>query len=131
MKKRRPVTDAAEGVRRWLDSRGRLHRCDGPALERADGGKEWFKHGRRHRLRGPSIENDQGTAWYLAGELHRDDGLPALEYRAMTAWHVKGRLLRIGNAPQIRLNLSEVMGLELPLVFEIRVEPSRIEDKDA
>ena len=39
------VTDQF-GNKRWYDN-GQLHRKDGPAVERADGRKEWWLYGRR------------------------------------------------------------------------------------
>lgn len=36
--------------RKWLDSKGRLHRMHGPAAEWADGAKEWYDHGIRYRI---------------------------------------------------------------------------------
>ena len=35
---------------------GKLHREDGPAVERADGHKEWYVKGKLHRENGPAIE---------------------------------------------------------------------------
>jgi len=46
-----------------------LHRLDGPAVEHADGIKEWYVDGHRHRLDGPAFENVNGhQAWYVDGE---------------------------------------------------------------
>ena len=45
------------------------HRPDGPAIEWADGGKQWFLHGERHRTDGPAIEYADGTKqWWLNGK---------------------------------------------------------------
>ena len=35
---------------------GRLHREDGPAIERVDGYKSWYKNGELHREDGPAVE---------------------------------------------------------------------------
>lgn len=57
-----------------------------PAVERADGGKFWYKDGRRHRdekdpvtgLYLPAIEYSNGDkCWYKDGKRHRTDG-PAI-----------------------------------------------------
>lgn len=47
-----------------------LHRDgDDPAVEHADGTKEWYKHGVRHRIGGPAIENVDGTfEFWLSGK---------------------------------------------------------------
>ena len=35
------------GDKTWKNSAGQYHRTDGPAVERADGSKEWYFKGRR------------------------------------------------------------------------------------
>ena len=35
---------------------GKLHRTDGPAIERVDGGKQWWLNGDLHRTDGPAID---------------------------------------------------------------------------
>lgn len=74
---------------------GQLHRDDGPAVEWADGGQEWWQHGEMHRDDGPSMEYIDGTkAWHQGGALHRDDG-PALKGRdGTTYWYQHGQLHR-------------------------------------
>ena len=47
-----------------------LHRIDGPAMEFADGSKEWYVEGKRHRLDGPAMYVGYVggyTAWYVHG----------------------------------------------------------------
>jgi hypothetical protein len=59
---------------------GKLHRTDGPAIERANGDRLWYLNGKLHRTDGPAIEHaDDYREWYLNGKLHRTDG-PALEW---------------------------------------------------
>jgi hypothetical protein len=74
---------------------GYFHRVDGPAIEYANGDKEWYLNGKRHRQArrsgldpnggepvGPAEELVYGyKAWYLNGERHRVDG-PAVEYES-------------------------------------------------
>jgi hypothetical protein len=71
-----------------------LHRSDGPAIEWADGGKEWYVDGKRHRTDGPAIEYTNGHKyWYVDGKLHRIDG-PAVEYVSGTKeWYVDDKRL--------------------------------------
>ena len=58
---------------------GKLHRTDGPAMERSDGDKWWYLDGKCHRTDGPAYEGADGTKrWYLDGKCHRTDG-PAIE----------------------------------------------------
>ena len=40
-----PVIDS-DGTKRWYNENGQLHREDGPAVERADGRKEWHVNGK-------------------------------------------------------------------------------------
>jgi len=43
-----------------------IHRHDGPAVEWADGLREWYLNGKRHREDGPAYERADGYhAWYL------------------------------------------------------------------
>jgi hypothetical protein len=45
-----------------------LHRLDGPAIESANGTREWFVNGKRHRLDGPAVEYADGYKfWYVNG----------------------------------------------------------------
>lgn len=68
-----------KGIVRYFNSKGQLHREDGPALIKADGEKNWFRNGKIHRDNGPAVEEPDGTkAWYRDGLQHREDG-PALE----------------------------------------------------
>src|SRR5271169_2260584 len=44
------------------------HRIDGPAVEWADGEKDWYVDNKRHRTDGPAIEwADGGKMWYIDG----------------------------------------------------------------
>jgi hypothetical protein len=67
------------GTREWYGPEGKLHRDDGPAIERANGTKEWYCGGKLHRESGPAIERADGSRlWYCEGKFHREDG-PAIE----------------------------------------------------
>lgn len=72
---------------------GKFHREHGPAIEHANGNKEWYKHGKLHREDGPAIEWHNGSKeWYINGKLHREDG-PAREWSDGTkAWYKCGLL---------------------------------------
>jgi hypothetical protein len=93
---------------------GKLHRHgDLPAVERANGGKEWWVNGVRHRetrLGGsegvaglPAIEHANGDKhWYVNGVRHRDGGLPAVEKVDGTKeWYVDGKRHRDDGLPAI------------------------------
>ena len=54
------------GTRIYYNSAGQLHRENGPAVERANGTKEWAQNGQRHRIDGPAIEWASGRKnWYI------------------------------------------------------------------
>lgn len=68
------------GNRFWKNEAGQLHRTDGPAIEFANGNKEWYIDGICHREDGPAVEWADGSLfWYLHGNCHRKDG-PAVEW---------------------------------------------------
>jgi len=64
----------------WIDEYGNkcyykdkamtiYHRLDGPAVEYADGSKEWYVDDKRHRLDGPACDWADGhKSWYVDGE---------------------------------------------------------------
>ena len=88
-----PVIDS-NGDTFWYNSKGKLHRTDGPAIERADGSKEWCVNDKLHRTDGPAVElADGGKEWWVNGKLHRTDG-PAIEWAdGSKLWYVNGRKL--------------------------------------
>lgn len=46
------------------------HRTDGPAIEYANGYREWWVNGKRHRLDGPAYEHAKGDkVWFINGVL--------------------------------------------------------------
>ncbi len=67
------------GDKHWYQN-DKLHRLDGPAVERANGDKHWYQNGKLHRLDGPAAEYANGEKlWYQNDKIHRLDG-PAAEY---------------------------------------------------
>jgi hypothetical protein len=91
-----PAIEFANGNKEWWRF-GKLHRQarhgepDGPAIERASGDKGWWLDGGRHRVDGPAIEFVNGDKeWWLNGVTHRDDG-PAVEYaNGYKEWYLNG-----------------------------------------
>lgn len=58
---------------------GMLHREDGPAYERADGTKRYYRQGLLHREDGPAVVHPDGTClWFRHGVLCREDGPPVI-----------------------------------------------------
>jgi len=80
----------------WKNSKGQLHRLNGPACEYADGSKYWCKEGKLHRLDGPAVEWASGSkCWYQEGKLHRLDG-PACEWASGNKfWYKEGKCHRL------------------------------------
>ena len=85
-----PATDG-NGDTLWFTAEGQLHRTDGPAIERADGGRFWYVDGQLHRTDGPACEVDDDRQWWVNGQLHRTDG-PAIEIaNGYRAWFLHGQ----------------------------------------
>jgi hypothetical protein len=85
-----------EGNVLYYNEKGVLHRLDGPAVEKADGTKQWYVNGKLHRLDGPAIEYVNGTKmWYQNDKLHREDG-PAIEFAdGRKVWQQNNKLHRL------------------------------------
>jgi hypothetical protein len=63
------VTVDSDKNRFWYNEKNYLHRLDGPAIEGANGYKEWCVEGKYHRLDGPAIEHADGSkAWWVDGK---------------------------------------------------------------
>lgn len=65
---------STSSVHDYISSRGirLLHRVDGPAVEYANGNREWFINGKLHRIDGPAIDptifRNGSFRHYLDGE---------------------------------------------------------------
>jgi hypothetical protein len=83
-----------KNIRHYLNTK--LHRDgDLPAVEKANGDKEWYISGKCHRGNDlPAIEWAHGDKfWYISGKLHRDNDLPAVEWAdGNNAWYKNGQL---------------------------------------
>lgn len=57
------------GTVRYYNALGQIHRVHGPAVEYANGRRDWCQKGLRHRVDGPAIEwADAYRAWYIDGK---------------------------------------------------------------
>jgi hypothetical protein len=85
-----PAVQRSDGLRAWW-RHGAPHRADGPAVEHPGGDREWWVDGVRHREDGPAVERSDGSReWWVLGIRHRADG-PAIEGGPGTpAWWVNG-----------------------------------------
>ncbi|MDP2696082.1 MAG: hypothetical protein Q8O87_02405, partial [bacterium] len=86
-----PAIERVGGDKDWFIN-GKRHREDGPAVEYADGTKHWYINGKSHREDGPAIEwSDGEKQWYKSDKLHREDG-PAIEYaNGNKYWYINGK----------------------------------------
>ena len=102
-----PAIERADGTKNWYVD-GKLHRLDGPAIEWDDGSEEWYVNGKLHRTDGPAAEWADGTkVWYENGKRHRDDG-PAIERAdGSEEWYVNGKLHRTDGPAIERADGSE------------------------
>jgi len=55
-------------AKEYRNEDGRLHRLDGPAIEWADGSKEYWVNGKRHRLDGPAMECKGSKEYWVDGK---------------------------------------------------------------
>jgi hypothetical protein len=59
------------GTKYWRNSKGELHRIDGPVIETCDGVKVWYLNGKKHRSDGPTVEYPNGykyKEWWINGQ---------------------------------------------------------------
>ena len=63
----------------YLNKNFQFHREDGPAVEHADGGREWWIDGKLHREDGPAVIKESVTSYWNKGKLNRING-PAVIY---------------------------------------------------
>jgi hypothetical protein len=57
------------GIKRYYNSLGQLHRLDGPAVINPDGNQLWYHNGKLHRENGPAANFFNGTQkWYMDGD---------------------------------------------------------------
>ena len=58
----------SNGILRYYNTAGQLHRVHGPAVVCTNGSKFWYQNGRRHRVDGPAIEYSDGSKfWFIDG----------------------------------------------------------------
>jgi len=104
-----------------------VHREDGPAVVRPDGGKEWYLNGKRHREDGPAIEWSDGSKfWCINDSFHREDG-PAAEWSdGSKKWYLDGK--RLTEEEHAKRTVKEVVVSmdEIAKMLDIPVEKLKI-----
>lgn len=88
-------------TKEWRNPEGKLHREDGPAIEKSNGSKEYWVNGIRHRINGPAIDRQFERIWYLNGEFHRINGPAIQRINDCKQWFQYGKLHRIGGPAAI------------------------------
>ena len=75
----------------YKNSKGELHREDGPAIIDVNGNQSWYRNGLLHRLWLPAYINVDGSLYeyYFYGKLHRTDG-PARKVFNEDEWWLNG-----------------------------------------
>lgn len=72
---------------------GKLHRHNGPAIERPNGEKEYYQKGLLHRDNGPVIQRENGyTEYRQHGELHRLEGPAKIHASGSVEYYCRGNL---------------------------------------
>jgi len=110
------VTVDDAGTTRWSkDAKGTIrHRENGPAIERADGHKEWWQNGQRHRTDGPAIEWwDGDKSWWQNGQRHRTDGPAIVRNDGSMEWYINDEELTeteflAATQPAVEMTVADV-----------------------
>ena len=89
----------------YTNSKGQIHRENGPAIIMADGTEKWFFNNKLHRDGDkPAIYNKDMTIvkYYKNGDCHRDGDMPAIfDKDGSTYYYKNGKLHRDGDNPAI------------------------------
>lgn len=76
-----------DGDRFWYNAEIKLHRENSPAVEFANGHKEWYVNGLLHRIDGPAVEYVNGNKEYwLNGKKYNIN-----KYRREVCYYVTNR----------------------------------------
>ena len=88
-----PAVEYANGYKEWYLN-GKCHREDGPAIDDANGYKEWYINGKLHREDGPAVVYTDGSkSWYINGKCHREDGPAVEDVDGSKSWYINGERL--------------------------------------
>ena len=97
-----------QGVIRYYDASGRLHRDSGPAVVYPCGAYCWYRHGVIHRDGGPAIKRTDGKEFWLSNNrLHRLDAPAITSPQGLERWYQDGLPTNLTSAlvgpPDIKL----------------------------
>lgn len=106
----------SENVFRYMKSKKKLHRTDGPAYMSTQPGEKfewWYKDGKLHRIGGPAKTGQyMSDEWWVNGKRHRTDGpavTPIKEY-PISKW----------NSERFYVNGKEITREEFEKHFDIK-----------
>lgn len=80
-----------------LDSQGRLHNENGPAVINSFGSQLWFRNGKFHRDNGPAVTGPGLEIWYENDFVHRENGPALTDDLTKEIWRVQQGKLKSGN----------------------------------
>lgn len=83
-----------DGVRRYRNAVGELHREEGPAVVYSNGDFSWYRNGLRHRTNGPASIIRGNTYWYRDGLRHREGGPAVILASGSEYWYRYGNLIQ-------------------------------------
>lgn len=114
------------------DGKG-LHRSRGPAAERPDGSKHWWREKNRHRVGGPAVEGlGFRREWWLEGDRHRDGGLPAFVSDAgdLFQWWVHGEMVaQCMRSPDGCWTWMDSHGKVIRVIYKLKIPLCWLDDK--
>lgn len=85
-----PAIEWANGDKEWWIG-GKRHRVGKPAVITLLGNKTWWRHGKLHREDGPACEFTNGSKeWYINGKRHRGDGPAIIWSFGVTSYWLNG-----------------------------------------
>jgi hypothetical protein len=117
------IVQQFEDTKRYRN--GKLHCEDGPAVERADGSKQWYRHGLVHREDGPALELKDGTkAWFRDGQLHREDGPAIVWSNGEKRWWRDG--IQIIDPDEISKLMPQLTPSDMRTTEPVRIKPLTI-----
>ncbi|MCA8354198.1 hypothetical protein [Burkholderia cepacia] len=97
------------GVAYFKDNQ--LHRYDGPAIEYANGTKEWLVDGKLHRENGPAVEKANGMKqWFLEGVSYSEENykatIEAKQRQAIKDNFPPEKFSQFGSLDNVKINIK-------------------------
>ncbi len=78
-------------MKQYRNTRGDLHRTDGPAVIGTTGIRQWWLNGKLHRKNGPAVIDNHYSSWWVNGKRHRIGGPAFIDNTGNQGWYVNGR----------------------------------------